>query len=220
MFSVITVLMVILFGLDVGPMYKAEKRARETGMTYGEDDNLIAQPPESNIPDEYNLTLRNFLVPMLSLIITIFACIFYTGRIWENGISGVFSHANIQMSIAMCFLAGSIGAGVIGIRTKLITLGEAIDRWTKGAASMMQVIMILVCAWSISTLTKSMNIGEYLTDLVHGTIPAALIPAILFIIGVVVSFATGSSWGVWALGLPIAVPMALHWDCPPLLSEQ
>ena len=73
---------------------------------------------------------------------------------------------------------------------------------------MMQVIMILVCAWSISTLTKSMNIGEYLTDLVHGTIPAALIPAILFIIGVVVSFATGSSWGVWALGLPIAVPMA------------
>ena len=207
-FSVITVLMVILFGLDVGPMYKAEKRARETGMTYGEDDNLIAQPPESNIPDEYNLTLRNFLVPMLSLIITIFACIFYTGRIWENGISGVFSHANIQMSIAMCFLAGSIGAGVIGIRTKLITLGEAIDRWTKGAASMMQVIMILVCAWSISTLTKSMNIGEYLTDLVHGTIPAALIPAILFIIGVVVSFATGSSWGVWALGLPIAVPMA------------
>ncbi len=70
---------------------------------------------------------------MLSLIITIFACIFYTGRIWGKRHIRVFSHANIQMSIAMCFLAGSIGAGVIGIRTKLITLGEAIDRWTKGS---------------------------------------------------------------------------------------
>ena len=207
-FSVITVLLVILLGLDIGPMYAAEKRARETGMTYGENDNLIAEPPEGEIPDGYKLTMKNFLIPMGTLIITIFACVFYTGRIWENGISGVFGNANIQMSIAMCFLTGSVAAGIVGIQTKLLTLHEAIDRWTKGAASMMQVIMILVCAWSISTLTKSMNIGVYLTGLVDGNIPSALIPAIMFLIGVVVSFATGSSWGVWALGMPIAVPMA------------
>lgn len=207
-FSVITVLLVILFGLDVGPMYAAEKRARETGMTYGENDNLIAEPPEGEVPDEYNLTLKNFLIPMGTLIVTIFACVFYTGKIWENGISGVFGNANIQMSIAMCFLTGSIAAGIVGIKTKLLTLHQAIDRWTKGAASMMQVIMILVCAWSISTLTKSMNIGVYLTGVVQDSITPSLIPAIMFIIGVIVSFATGSSWGVWALGMPIAVPMA------------
>lgn len=207
-FSVITVLMVILFGLDVGPMYKAEKRARETGMTYAEEDNLIAQPPEGEVPEEYNLTMKNFLVPMITLIVTIFACVFYTGKIWENGLSGVFTHANIQMSIAMCFLAGSIAAAIIGIKTKLISVGDAIDRWTKGAGSMMQVIMILVCAWSISSLTQAMDIGGYLTGVVQDSIPASLIPALMFLIGVVVSFATGSSWGVWALGLPIAMPMA------------
>ena len=44
-----------IMALDpVSYTHLAEKRARETGMTYGEDDNLIAQPPESNIPDEYN----------------------------------------------------------------------------------------------------------------------------------------------------------------------
>ena len=137
--------------------------------------------------------MANFLAPMITLILTIFAVVFYTGQIWVNGFIGCFGHANIQMAIAMCFLTGSIAAGIVGIKSKLITLGGAIDKWTKGAASMMQVIMILVCAWSISGLTKSMNIGQFLTGVVQDSIPAALIPAILFLIGVVVSFATGSS---------------------------
>ena len=78
--------------------------------------------------------------------------------------------------------------------------------------------MILVCAWSISGLTKSMNIGQFLTGVVQDSIPAALIPAILFLIGVVVSFATGSSWGVWALGMPIALPMANAMGIPLTLA--
>lgn len=194
-FSVITVLLVILFGLDVGPMYKAEKLAIETGKTYSDTDNLIATPPETDFAEDCKLSMANFLAPMITLILTIFAVVFYTGQIWVNGFIGCFGHANIQMAIAMCFLTGSIAAGIVGIKSKLITLGGAIDKWTKGAASMMQVIMILVCAWSISGLTKSMNIGQFLTGVVQDSIPAALIPAILFLIGVVVSFATGSSWG-------------------------
>lgn len=207
-FSIITTLLIILLGLDIGPMYKAEKRARETGMTYGENDNLIAEPPESNIPEDYNLTLKNFLVPMVTLILTIFFCVFYTGKVWENGFIGSFGNANIQMSIAMCFFAGSVAAGIISITTGLLTLNEVFDRWTKGAASMMQVILIIVLAWSISSVTKSMDIGPFMTRIVSGNITPALIPAIMFILGVIISFATGSSWGVWALGMPIAIPMA------------
>ena len=78
--------------------------------------------------------------------------------------------------------------------------------------------MLLVCAWSISGLTQSMNIGQFLTGVVQDSIPAALIPAILFLIGVVVSFATGSSWGVWALGMPIALPMANAMGIPLTLA--
>lgn len=134
-FSVITVLLVILFGLDVGPMYKAEKLAIETGKTYSDTDNLIATPPETDFAEDCKLSMANFLAPMITLILTIFAVVFYTGQIWVNGFIGCFGHANIQMAIAMCFLTG----------------------------------------------------------VVQDSIPAALIPAILFLIGVVVSFATGSS---------------------------
>ena len=159
-FSVITVLLVILFGLDVGPMYKAEKLAIETGKTYSDTDNLIATPPETDFAEDCKLSMANFLAPMITLILTIFAVVFYTGQIWVNGFIGCFGHANIQMAIAMCFLTG----------------------------------------------------------VVQDSIPAALIPAILFLIGVVVSFATGSSWGVWALGMPIALPMANAMGIPLTLA--
>lgn len=209
-FSVVTVLLVILLGLDVGPMARAEKLAAETGKTYADTDNLIAEPPDNVMPESYHLTMKNFLIPMGTLLVTIFACVFYTGRIWENGLMGCFGHANIQISIAMCFLMGSVAAGIVCVTTGIMKVGEVFTKWTQGGSSMVQVMMILVLAWSLSSVTSTMEIGPYLTELVRGSISPALIPAIMFLLGVVISFATGSSWGVWALGLPIVMPMAVE----------
>jgi tetracycline resistance efflux pump len=55
----IIVLIVILFEIDIGPMYEAEKRAIETGMIYGENDKLIAEPPEDTISETCNLSMHN-----------------------------------------------------------------------------------------------------------------------------------------------------------------
>jgi len=209
-FSVVTVLLVIVLGLDVGPMYKAEKLATDTGKTYADTDHLIAEPPENVMPETYHLTMKNFLIPMGTLIVTIFACVFYTGRIWENGFVGCFGNANIQLSIAMCFLMGSVAAGIVCVTTGIMKIGAVFEKWTQGGSSMVQVMIILVLAWSLSSVTSVMEIGPYLTELVRGNIAPALIPAIMFLLGVAISFATGSSWGVWALGLPIVMPMAVE----------
>lgn len=209
-FSVVTVLLVIVLGLDVGPMYKAEKLAADTGKTYADTDHLIAEPPDNVMPETYHLTMKNFLIPMGTLIVTIFACVFYTGRIWENGFIGCFGNANIQLSIAMCFLMGSVAAGIVCVTTGIMKISEVFEKWTQGGSSMVQVMFILVLAWSLSSVTSTMEIGPYLTELVRGSIAPALIPAIMFLLGVAISFATGSSWGVWALGLPIVMPMAVE----------
>lgn len=207
--TIFTVLSVILFGIDIGPMYKAEKRAIEIGMTYSEDDNLIAQPPENNIPENYNLTMLNFLAPVGALIIIMLAAILYTGNAIENGILGSFSNSDIQISIILSFLMGSVVAGIVGIRSKLINIKDIFEQWTSGAASMVQVLIILIMAWSISSLTKNMGIGEYMTGIFQENVSVASLPFIMFILGIIISFATGSSWGVWAIGLPIAVSMGI-----------
>lgn len=213
-FSVIAALFVIFLKLDIGSMYKAEKRAAETGQVYGENDKLIASPPPNEIPDGYQVTYKNIVVPILTFIIVIFATIFYTGQIWENGFIGSFTNANIQMAIAMAFLLGAVAASVLAISTKLMSFPKVVDKWVSGGGMMVNVIIILVMAWSISSLTKNMQIGPFLTGIVQDTIMPQLIPAIIFVLGVVISFATGSSWGVWALGMPIAIPMAVELGIP------
>lgn len=208
--TIFTVLLVILFGLDIGPMYEAEKRAIETGMTYGENDNLIAEPPETNIPKDFKLTMINFILPVLALIITMLASILYTGNALENGFFGSFGNSDIQISIILSFLVGSIVAAIVGMKSKLINIKEVFEQWANGAATMMQVLIILVMAWSISALTKDMEISGYMTKLLEGNISPNLLPFIMFILGIIISFATGSSWGVWAIGLPIAIPIAVN----------
>ncbi|SHH52882.1 Na+/H+ antiporter NhaC family protein [Clostridium grantii] len=208
--TIFTVLIVILFGLDIGPMYEAEKRAKETGMTYGENDNLIAEPPENSIPENHNLSMINFLAPVLALIITMLTTIFYTGNVLENGVLGSFSNCDIQISIIFSFLIGSVVAGIVGIKSNLINTEDIFEQWTKGAATMVQVLIILIMAWSISSLTKNMEIGSYIAGLLQGNISSASLPFIMFILGIIISFATGSSWGVWAIGLPIAIPLAIN----------
>jgi Na+/H+ antiporter NhaC len=213
-FSVITALLVILFNLDIGGMYKAEKLAMDMGKVYGDSDKLISEPPVSNIPKNYNLTYKNIVVPLLTFIVTIFATIFYTGKIWENGFIGSFGNANIQIAIAFSFLFGSVSASVVAVTTKLLTINKCIDKWTAGGGMMVQVMIILVMAWSISSVTKFMQIGPFVTNVVQNTVMPQMIPAIIFLVGVIISFATGSSWGVWALGMPVAIPMAYKLGIP------
>ena len=147
-FSVITVLMVILFGLDVGPMYKAEKRARETGMTYAEEDNLIAQPPEGEVPEEYNLTMKNFPRSDDNSDRDHFRlCFLYGKDLGKRTFRRVHSrkHPDVHSHV----LPGRLHSRSDHRHQDQAHIrGRCHDRWTKGAGSMMQVIMILVCAWA------------------------------------------------------------------------
>ena len=206
--TIFTVLAVIVFDLNIGPMYKAEKLARETGKTYNESDNLMAEPPVNKIPEDVKLSLTNFLIPVVSLMAVVLGMIFYTGNAIENGIFGSFSNCDIQLSLIVGFLTASIICGIIGVYSKFINAKEAINQWVDGAAVMLPVLLVLIMAWSISGVTKEMQIGEYVTSLVQDNIPITIIPMIMFALGVIISFATGSSWGVWAIGLPIAMPIA------------
>lgn len=207
--AIVTVLLVILLDLNIGPMYTAEKRAIDTGMPYGETDKLIAIPPENNFEAEENISIAAFVIPIISLIVTVISSIFYTGSVMDNGILGSFTNANMQLSIILSFIVGSVVAAIVGWKNNYISFENSIEQWTKGSTSMFQVILILVMAWSISTVTKSMDIGGYLTEVMSGNVPIALIPVLMFAVGVLISFATGSSWGVWAIGMPIAIPLAV-----------
>lgn len=211
-FAMLTVLIVALTGLDIGPMYTEEKRARETGKLLPDGVEPIVMETKTNLPEGYNLTIKNFIIPMASLFVSIFATIFWTGDIGTNGIAGSFVEANITLAISMGFMVGGVGAGLVGITTGLFNFTDSFDGFVTGMERLIMVPFILVLAWSMGGVTADMGVGAFLTEVVQNYLTAGLVPALIFLFAALISFATGSSWGVWAIMMPIAIPMAISFN--------
>src|SRR5699024_2484730 len=92
-FAIVGVLLVINMKIDIGPMYKAEQRAIETGKLYGEHDKLMINETGQEEADEADIF--SFLIPLALLFIGIFGLIFWTGDIATNGLTGAFLNADI-----------------------------------------------------------------------------------------------------------------------------
>lgn len=207
-FAMLTVLFVIRTDLDVGPMYEAESLAVKKGKLFKDTDKPLIKILDEKIYDKEHVKLRNFVIPLLALFISIFSVIFWSGDIATNGFRGSFLHANIVLAIITGFLVGAIFAGLIAISTKLMKFNEAADTWLNGVIQLMIVPIILVMAWSIGGVTGTMHLKEYLIGFVKQFLTPSIIPFLIFVIGAFISFATGSSWGTWAIMMPLAIPMA------------
>ena len=85
-FAMITVLIVATFGLNFGPMYKEEKRARETGKLLGDGIQPLVPEVKNELPQGYKLTMWNFIIPILFLFGSLFATIFWSGDLVNNGL--------------------------------------------------------------------------------------------------------------------------------------
>ena len=81
----ITVLIVATFGLNFGPMYKEEKRARETGKLLGDGIQPLVPEVKNELPQGYKLTMWNFIIPILFLFGSLFATIFWSGDLSTMG---------------------------------------------------------------------------------------------------------------------------------------
>jgi Na+/H+ antiporter NhaC len=212
LFSMLTVLLVAILALDFGPMYSEEKRARETGKLMADGVAPLVPEKKRILPEGYVPTMWNFLVPMACLFGGVFATIFWTGGVGENGIVGSFSKADITLAICMGFILSAVGAGLVASCTRLFSPVAAFNHFVDGMAELIFVPFILVGAWSISGITGSMHVGAYLAGIIELYLTPKLVPALVFVFGAVISFSTGSSWGVWSIMMPIALPMAFSFD--------
>ena len=93
-----------------------------------------------------------------------------------------------------------------------MSLQTLLNDWVDGFMQVMIVPVILVMAWSIGGIATTMGLGEVLAHYVGSFLPGFIVPVVIFILGALISFATGSSWGVFSIMIPIAIPMANELD--------
>lgn len=198
--AVFAVPLMIILGIDFGPMKKAEIRAETLGLL-DEPDSVIVSETVDKVEIIKTASAWVLALPVLSMIIVTVLGMYVTG----NG--DILSGAGMR-SFLWGVLSGLFVALTMILGKKLLTLNEANSFIYKGFESMIPVIIILVYALALGDIVKELKTGALLANVFVGIINPVLLPVIVFIITMIIAFSTGSSWGTWAVMMPLVVPMA------------
>lgn len=197
-YAILAVLMVGLIGSgiikDFGPMAKAEKRAQEEGKVLRDGAVPLIGKELTEMKAYEGIKPRiflNFLLPVL-MIISIALGTYIT--LGSAKTMEAFLFVIIFMTISMLIQG--------------IPFREIMDTMTDGIKGAVPAVTLLALAYSINALSKSMGTANYIVSLSEDFLTPALLPAIIFIISAIMAFATGSSWGTFAICMPIALPLA------------
>ena len=149
------------------------------------------------------------LAPLLVLFVTLFGILAPQHFPIKQVPGGDF-----RIALITGYLFAAITMIVLMAFYKVKPLKEGISIYIKGLGKLFECILMLVLAWGLSSVGKALGTSEYIVQMAEGNIPAWSIPAIIFIIGALMSFSTGTSWGTFAIVMPIAIPMAVALGAP------
>lgn len=199
--AVFGTLAVSLFGINIGPMRKAEERSEKTGAldNPGRGGTLTE---EMMSPSKAKPRVLNMLLPMGVLIATILAVLTITGK--GNPTQG----AGMQSLLWGCVLA-VVTICILCVAQKLFSVDEVINEMFKGMGTMLPVAGILLFGFTMGNLVKDLDTGNYLTSVFMGVLSPAFLPALSFLLCMLLSFATGTSMGTMAIMSVICLPMAI-----------
>lgn len=199
--AVFGTLAVSLFGINIGPMRKAEERAEKTG-ALDNPGRGGALTEEAMSPSKAKPRVLNMLLPMGVLIATILAVLTITGK--GNPTQG----AGMQSLLWGCILA-VLTICILCVAQKLFSVDEVINEMFKGMGTMLPVAGILLFGFTMGNLVKDLDTGNYLTSVFMGVLSPAFLPALSFLLCMLLSFATGTSMGTMAIMSVICLPMAI-----------
>lgn len=211
--SLIFVLFYILSGKDWGPMKKAEERVRTTGKLFDDGVTPLLNDTEGfdELVEEGKENKWNMMFPLIVLIGGTFIGLLVTGKgnLTEgDGTTSILYAVTITL-IVMC---------IFYTRQKIMTAKQFGDYVLKGVSNMLTLVILLVLAFAIGSVIKTLGTGTFLASLIGSKVSGAFGPAIIFILGAVMSFSTGTSWGTFSIMMPIAIPMAVAMDANILLT--
>ncbi len=210
-FAIALVLILAITMKDFGPMYKAEVRARTEGKLLRDGAEPLSATDTAVLQPEEGTPLRwfNFVVPVLVIIIATFVGLYVAGGGAEVGIREAFGEADSSVVLLWASSLGALVTLVMVLIQRLVPLQQAIDTLIDGAKSVFPALIILVLAWSLSSVSGELGAAEYLVGLVERSgISAALLPLLIFIISCLMAFAMGTSWGTMGIVTPLAIPIA------------
>lgn len=214
---------------DFGPMRKAEINARKGYISDASKEITLDKDVEDEMaPKEgVKLSVWNAIIPIGALMISALISFYYSGYtaimggedvVLQNlmttspasftAIREAFSASDASVALFQSALFASIVAIFMAVCKKIFTFSEAVEVWIDGMKGLIITGVILILAWSLSSVIKELGTAAYLVKLLSSSIPQFLLPSIIFILGAVISFATGTAYGTMGILMPLAIPLS------------
>ncbi len=213
-FTLILIPLLILLNRDFGGMYQAEVRARMTGKVLRDGAQPASDLTESRdlvATPETPARWYNAVVPVLVVVGMTLFVLYWTGRGGLEGEEATFknilAHSNSTQALMWSSLSACVVAILLSVVQRILTVHQAMDAWFAGVKSMLLAVVILVLAWSIGGVTKELKTAEFLVGALSDKLPYQILPALVFVVSCLISFATGTSWGTMAVVMPIVIPL-------------
>ena len=205
--AVVFVFAVALTGRDFGPMYTAEVRSRSEGKVLRDDADVdsAASGDEMDPDDGTPERAFNAVIPIVVLIGVAMVGLYVTGS--GNSLQDIIGSADPFASLVWGSLLSVLVAIVLTIGQRLLTLGETMNAWYVGLRAMLFVLVILVMAWALASVTEVLHTGDYLVSVLGESLPPAVVPALIFVVAAATAFATGTSWGTMGILIPLTIPL-------------
>ncbi len=218
--SVLLVLFVVLTGFDIGPMRKAERRAREEGKVLRDgampvvDTEVIAIAPKEGAPPR----LRNMLVPLVAMLLMVPAGIAITGIAGVRGagienpdLMDYLNNASGSLAVLWGVLFG-VAVGAVSLRAqRIFDVKELVDLGFKGAGGLVPLATIMMLAFAIGMTCNRLGTGPWVAETARPYLTPAAIAPVVFVVSCFIAFSTGTSWGTFAIMMPLAVPLAARF---------
>ena len=208
-YAILTIAMMFFLafsGFDFGLMKRHETNALAgdlftSGGAVGEDEFKNANPKGR---------VYDLVIPVVFLIA---ACVI--GMIYSGGYFGedkpdfiqAFSDSDASVGLAYGSAVTVVFSVIYFLCRRVISFKDCMDSLPEGFKAMVPAILILCCAWTLKAMTDSLGAKVFISQIING--PAAglqnFLPAIIFVIAIVLAFSTGTSWGTFGILIPIVL---------------
>ena len=203
--TIITMFFLAITKFDFGPMRRHEETARSGAPDLG----AIEDATEALTQNERGKVI-DLIIPVLVLIVCCMIGMIYSGGYFGSekpGFVKAFSDSDASVGLVLGSIVALVFAVIFYLCRRVISFRDCMEAFPEGFKAMVPAIMILCCAWTLKAMTDSLGAKVFISDLING--PAAglwnFLPAIIFVIAIVLAFSTGTSWGTFGILIPIVL---------------
>jgi len=197
---------VIWKNINIGPMMAAQQRTEQGQLLWSKatpmvDPSILANQETSKETDK----ARFMVLPIAAMVIGMPVGLYITGE-------GDLTAGSGSTSVLWAVLAALVTAWVLVLIQGLHKIDELMQMFLQGAGGLLPVAMILLFALALGDVANLLGTGSYVAQLAQDNIPLFLLLPLLFLLSAFIAFSIGSSWGTFAIMIPLAMQIALSLD--------